>query len=128
MLLELYYCYYVIIIIIINVIIVITIIIITNIIIVNMFSLLRFNSKFRNDVDEVINSFRRSKNRFFGPNETCVAIHIRMDDRSVFGEDMIQWCRNRTTINEKGDLKPKGLSYGQWMNMVIINIFLIIFF
>jgi len=84
----------------------------------------RFNAHFRGLVQEVINEFRVSRTPMFHPNMSCVAIHVRRDDRALPGVDMMEWCRNHTIVDSNGQMKQTGLwvdgsdlSDGQWMDM-----------
>jgi hypothetical protein len=53
----------------------------------------------------------------FMPNETCVAIHIRRDDRALGETDMLEWCRNHTKIDSiTGEKQETGL----WIDGVIV--------
>mmetsp|Transcript_22622 Transcript_22622/g.32522 ORF Transcript_22622/g.32522 Transcript_22622/m.32522 type:complete len:524 (+) Transcript_22622:96-1667(+) len=85
----------------------------------------RFNGVFRGLVQEVIRDFRAAQSPIqFHPNMTCVAIHVRRDDRAIPDMDMIEWCKNHTIMDKNGQMKPFGhwidgtkLNSGQWMNM-----------
>eukprot|EP00597_Dinobryon_sp_UTEXLB2267_P010756 CAMPEP_0170101536 /NCGR_PEP_ID=MMETSP0020_2-20130122/2312_1 /TAXON_ID=98059 /ORGANISM="Dinobryon sp., Strain UTEXLB2267" /LENGTH=286 /DNA_ID=CAMNT_0010324641 /DNA_START=650 /DNA_END=1508 /DNA_ORIENTATION=- len=84
----------------------------------------RFNSLFRGLVQEVINDFRATRTPVFHPNMSCVAVHVRRDDRALPGVDMMEWCRNHTKIDSNGRKMETGLwidgtnlTDGQWADM-----------
>jgi hypothetical protein len=53
----------------------------------------RYNSLFRNLIDEEIHNMRVTSKPVFPVTEQCVAIHIRHFDRHIAGEqNMIEWC------------------------------------
>lgn len=53
----------------------------------------RYNSVFRNLIEEEIHKMRVISKPYFPPTEQCVAIHIRHHDRHIEGEtNMIEWC------------------------------------
>ena len=52
----------------------------------------RRNYEFRNRTAKMIHDFRQSTKPYFGPNDECVAIHIRRHDRVKPGFDMIKYC------------------------------------
>ena len=53
----------------------------------------RYNSVFRNLIDEKIHEMRVTSKVFFPATEQCVAIHIRHHDRHIAGEtNIIEWC------------------------------------
>jgi len=53
----------------------------------------RYNSLFRNLIDEEIHKMRVTSKPFFPPTEQCVAIHVRHYDRHLEGEtNMLEWC------------------------------------
>ena len=60
---------------------------------------LRYRSEFRLKVQHLVENFRRSQS--FWPNTTCVMTHMRKDDRSIAGVDMIDWCKNNSYYDEK---------------------------
>ena len=62
----------------------------------------RFNTAFRGFVQEVVNEFRATRSPVFHPNMTCVAVHVRRDDRALPGVDMMEWCGNHTIVDDKG--------------------------
>eukprot|EP00597_Dinobryon_sp_UTEXLB2267_P019130 CAMPEP_0201114624 /NCGR_PEP_ID=MMETSP0812-20130820/78496_1 /ASSEMBLY_ACC=CAM_ASM_000668 /TAXON_ID=98059 /ORGANISM="Dinobryon sp., Strain UTEXLB2267" /LENGTH=361 /DNA_ID=CAMNT_0047378269 /DNA_START=149 /DNA_END=1234 /DNA_ORIENTATION=- len=88
-------------------------------------SLMRFNSAFRNEVQEVIHDFRSTRTPVFHPNISCVAVHVRRDDRALPGVDMMEWCSNHTIVDGNGRKTHTGmwidnknkLSFGQWADM-----------
>jgi hypothetical protein len=53
------------------------------------------------------------ESHFIHENLTCVAVHVRRDDRAIAGEDMLAWCRNHTKI-VNGEKKLTG----QWVDGV----------
>lgn len=55
-----------------------------------------------------MDDFRATRNPVFHPNMTCVAVHVRRDDRALPGVDMLEWCRNRTIVSANGELKHTG--------------------
>ena len=71
--------------------------------------LTRFNTAFRGFVQEVVHDFRTTRTPVFHPNLTCVAIHVRRDDRALPDLDMLEWCKNHTTVNANGEKKHMGL-------------------
>ena len=84
----------------------------------------RFNHRFRELVQVLIDDFRSTRTPAFHPNMSCVAVHIRRDDRALPGENMFDWCKTHTILNAKGEMKETGrwidgshLSSGQWMDM-----------
>lgn len=81
--------------------------------------LTRFNTAFRGLVQEVVHEFRTTRTPVFHPNLTCVAIHVRRDDRALPGVDMMEWCKNRTIISASGEKKHTGL----WIDGVSKQIF-----
>jgi len=68
----------------------------------------RFNAVFRGLVQDLIRDFRASQTPVFHPNMTCVAVHVRRDDRALSDTDMIDWCRNHTVLDKNGQMKPSG--------------------
>jgi len=84
----------------------------------------RFNARFRGLVQDLIDDFRASRTPVFDPNMTCVAAHVRRDDRAIPGENMFDWCKNHTKVNDRGEMSETGrwtdgsyLTSGQWMDM-----------
>ena len=84
----------------------------------------RFNTRFRGLVQDLIDDFRASRTPVFHPNMTCVAVHVRRDDRAIPGENMFDWCKNHTKVNDRGEMRETGrwtdgsyLTSGKWMNM-----------
>ena len=78
----------------------------------------RFNSVFGGLVQEAIHDFRATRTPVatgFRPDVTCVAVHVRRDDRALPGEDMLAWCKNHTTVNSNGQKSFSGL----WIDGVI---------
>jgi hypothetical protein len=82
---------------------------------------------FRNAMAETIRISRISS--FFGtlmPNDTCIAIHLRKDDRQISGNvNMREWCSNYTNHDPNvadRDHRPSGIydgrqvEYGVWMD------------
>jgi len=72
----------------------------------------RFNSIFGGLVQEAIHDFRSTRTltgAVFRPDQTCVAVHVRRDDRALPGEDMMAWCKNRTIIDSDGHKSLTGL-------------------
>ena len=48
----------------------------------------------------MIHDFRATRNPLFHPNMSCVAVHVRRDDRALPGVDMMDSCRNYTILDE----------------------------
>jgi hypothetical protein len=82
---------------------------------------------FRNAMAETIRISRISS--YFGilsPNDSCIAIHLRKDDRQINGNiNMREWCSNYTNHDPKisdRDHRPSGIynghsvDYGMWMD------------
>ena len=72
----------------------------------------RFNSVFGGLVQEAIHDFRSTRTPVapgFRPDDTCVAVHVRRDDRALPGVDMLAWCKNHTTVNSNGQKSFSGL-------------------
>jgi hypothetical protein len=62
----------------------------------------RYNSYFRSRLDNLVTATRISERYgILRPNEQCVALHIRKDDRQIAGADMKEWCRDHTNPNSK---------------------------
>lgn len=79
----------------------------------------RFNSVFGGLVQEAIHDFRSTRTPGFRPDDTCVAVHVRRDDRALPGEDMLAWCKNHTTVNSNGQKSFSGL----WIDGVKIVLY-----
>jgi hypothetical protein len=63
----------------------------------------RFNSFFRMRVHSIVSRFRHSFDPPFLENSTCIALHIRQDDRNVPGvEDLDIWCNSCSVMNPEG--------------------------
>eukprot|EP01040_Poterioochromonas_malhamensis_P010672 gene10672-11625_t len=76
---------------------------------------------FRVEMEESIRQSRISS--YFGVlerQETCVAIHMRKDDRQINDENMTEWCIKHTNPNlserPTRETLPFGVSYGVWMD------------
>lgn len=94
--------------------------------------LTRFNINFSQQVQKNINDFRLSFSPPFNPNVSCIAIHIRRNDRSIKGmngSQISEFCRSRSKYDEKSkelvvdlskewhDKSSKTISHGTWMNL-----------
>lgn len=93
--------------------------------------LTRFNVKFSQQVQRQINDFRHSFSPPFDPNVSCVALHIRRNDRSIRhmdGPQIKEFCASRSKYDENtGQLlvdeskkwhDEKGpMSHGRWMDL-----------
>jgi hypothetical protein len=86
----------------------------------------RENIHFRSKIQEVVQRTRLSSH--FGllrPEEQCVVVHMRKDDRMIKGLEgsMGDWCRNHTDFTVKdreesatGDYQGAPLQSGTWMD------------
>jgi hypothetical protein len=92
----------------------------------------RFNSEFRGRTHSLEHKFRNSFDPPFEPLTKCVAMHIRMDDRTPPpGTDIIDWCNKCAKFADDGDAagnprtrtrvdfesRPGGCDYSSWMDM-----------
>jgi hypothetical protein len=89
----------------------------------------RFNANFRAKLDAIVGQFRRSFNPVFTPSAQCIAVHVRMDDRTPkAGVDITQWCNKcakfdpadtQQTIRKDFDDSKEGCRhlYSDWMDM-----------
>ena len=78
----------------------------------------RYNSVFRNLIDEEIHKMRVTSKPYFPATEECVAVHVRHFDRHVAGEtNIIEWCDkfvhypNRTCADRYGKKRDCVMHY-----------------
>eukprot|EP01040_Poterioochromonas_malhamensis_P010671 gene10671-11624_t len=71
----------------------------------------------------VYENVRQSRiSSYFGilqPNESCVAIHMRKDDRQIPGMNMRKWCEAHTRPDRKPGMSIEELAYGTFNGTVV---------
>ena len=70
--------------------------------------MVRYNSAFLRHVLEMEVDFRMKQSPVFHAATSCVAVHVRRDDRAIAGVDMIEWCKNHTSLAEDGRITGSG--------------------